>query len=67
MEMNSIRGSGIASIANMTSIVNNVQRKYIRLPVNFHERIVTLENKLLSAQDISTITDLISLYKVSSN
>jgi len=39
-------------------------RKYIRLPPNFHEEIIGLENKLFSDQNTETINKLMSLYKL---
>jgi len=41
-----------------------VMRKYIRLPPNFHEEIVGLENKLFSDQNIETINKLMGFYKL---
>lgn len=43
---------------------SKIMRKYIRLPVNFHEEMVCLENKLFSGQNIETINKLMTLYKV---
>lgn len=42
-----------------------VLRKEFRLPSDFHENILTLENKLLFEHNFEDISQLMKLYKVS--
>ena len=41
--------------------------KQFKLPVNFHENIITLENKLLFDMSFEIISQLMDLYRVRNN